>query len=282
MRTPRACRALAAAMLFAAATLFAGCASRPLAPPAAPPSTPVPATPGVATAPSPKGPSVDELLRVPDAVPKHEPRARRGNPPFYEVMGVRYTLLTESRGYVERGVASWYGPDFHGVATSIGEPYDMYGMTAAHKTLPLPAYARVTNLRNGRSVVVRINDRGPFKANRIVDLSYAAALRLDMVREGTTLVEVRVLEPDGAPPPPPAAATIYAQAGAFASEANATRLRDRLRASGVDGAFVRRDDAGGRTVFRVRIGPVASVADYDALVTRLRELGHADVRLATD
>jgi rare lipoprotein A len=279
MRTPRARRALAAAPLLAAATLFAGCASRPLAPPATPPSVPVPSAPG---APSPKGPSVDELLRVPDAVPKHEPRARRGNPPFYEVLGVRYTLLPESRGYVERGVASWYGPDFHGVATSIGEKYDMYGMTAAHKTLPLPAYARVTNLRNGRSVVVRINDRGPFKANRIIDLSYAAALRLDMVREGTTLVEVRVLEPEGAPPPPPAAAAIYAQAGAFSSEANATQLRDRLRASGVDGAFVRRDDVGGRTVYRVRIGPIARVADYDALVTRLRELGHADVRLATD
>lgn len=282
-RERSAAAAIAAALV--ATTIVAGCVSRPLAPP--PPDATVPATPSPAPSSAPpaagtRGPSVDELLRVPDAIPRHEPRARRGNPPFYEVYGIRYTVMPESRGYVERGVASWYGPDFHGVATSTGEPYDMYSMTAAHKTLPLPAYARVTNLRNGRSVVVRINDRGPFKANRIIDLSYSAALRLDMVRDGTTLVEVRALEPEGTPPPPPAPAALYAQAGAFAAEPNATRLRDRLRELGVSDAFVRRDDVAGRTVYRVRIGPIATVGDYDALVTRLRDLGHADVRLATD
>src|SRR5438045_4219802 len=110
-------------------------------------------------------------------------------------VGRRYFVLTAADGYLERGVASWYGPTFHGGNTSSGEPYDMYGMTAAHKTLPLPTYARVTNLRNGRSVVVRINDRGPFVANRLIDLSYTAAAKLDLVRDGTTLVEVRALTP---------------------------------------------------------------------------------------
>jgi rare lipoprotein A len=211
-----------------------------------------------------------------------EPRARLGNPPFYEVFGQRYTILPTAIGYVERGVASWYGPDFHGVRTSVGEPYDMYSMTAAHRTLPLPAYARVTNLKNGRSIVVRINDRGPFKANRIIDLSYAGALKLDMVREGTTMVEVRALGPDQAALPPPAAApvSIFAQAGAFAIEDNGRRLRDRLAAAGVGNVVLRGDDAGGRTIYRVRIGPIESVAAFDALVARLHGLGVPSVTLA--
>lgn len=112
--------------------------------------------------PLPAAPPPSDLAAIPDAVPRIEPRSRNGNPPFYDVLGRRYALLPTAAGYVERGVASWYGPGFHGVSTSMGEPYDMYGMTAAHKTLPIPCYARVTNLVNGRSVVVRINDRGPF------------------------------------------------------------------------------------------------------------------------
>jgi rare lipoprotein A len=219
-------------------------------------------------------------LALPDAVPRIEPRARLGNPPFYEVYGQRYTVLPAASGYLERGVASWYGPDFHGERTSTGEPYDMYSMTAAHKTLPLPAYARVTNLANGRSVIVRVNDRGPFKANRIIDLSYAAALRLDMVRNGTTLVEVRAVEPDGPPPPPPRPSEIYAQAGAFAVEANATHLRDRLAAAGIDKVLVRADAPGDRALYRVRLGPIGSVAEFDALVARLHALGVASVTLA--
>src|SRR5262249_16415945 len=146
-------------------------------------------------------------------------------------------VLPTADGFVERGVASWYGPTFHGEATSMGEQYDMYAMSAAHKTLPLPAYARVTNLRNGKSVVVRINDRGPFVANRIIDLSYTAAAKLDMIREGTTLVEVRALTastPDKitrvAETPPP---DLFVQAGAFSSEQNAHHLRDRLQNAGL-------------------------------------------------
>jgi rare lipoprotein A len=128
-------------------------------------------------------------------VPRFEPRSPYGNPPFYVVAGHRYAVLPTSNGFVERGVASWYGTEFHGLRTSTGEPYDMFAMTAAHKTLPLPCYARVTNLSNGRSVVVRINDRGPFVDNRIIDLSYSAASKLDMIRKGTAFVQVEVLTP---------------------------------------------------------------------------------------
>jgi rare lipoprotein A len=187
---------------------------------------------------------------------------------------------------VERGVASWYGPTFHGGNTSSGETYDMYGMTAAHKTLPLPTYARVTNLKNGKSVVVRINDRGPFVANRLIDLSYTAAAKLDMLREGTTLVEVRALTSGTPDPltrsiesPPPA---LYVQAGAFAAEPNAQRLLERLHAAGLTSAFVLSPATSRSGLYRVRLGPVASVADFDALAAQLQSLGIPDARLASD
>src|SRR5262245_10603771 len=155
-----------------------------------------------------------DLMSIPDAVPRPEPRGTRGNPPFYQVFGKRYYVMAKSDGWVERGTASWYGPGFHAAATSLGEPYDMYAMTAAHKTLPIPCYAEVTNLRNGRKIVVRINDRGPFVGDRIIDLSYTAAAKLDMLLAGTAPVEVRVVKPGGGPgsavpptvpasPPPP-------------------------------------------------------------------------------
>ena len=111
-----------------------------------------------------------------DAVPRPEPRSKYGNGPVYEVLGKRYTVMPSAHGYRERGVASWYGKKFHGNLTSSRETYDMYAMTAAHKTLPLPTYVRVRNLRNDKSIVVRVNDRGPFVHNRIIDLSYSAAL----------------------------------------------------------------------------------------------------------
>ncbi|NND58776.1 MAG: septal ring lytic transglycosylase RlpA family protein [Gammaproteobacteria bacterium] len=116
-------------------------------------------------------------------------------PPSYVVFGRRYYPIPSAHGYRERGVASWYGGKFHGRNTSNGEVYDMHGMTAAHKTLPLPTWVRVTNLRNGSSVVVRVNDRGPFVKNRLIDLSYEAARRLDMLAAGTTLVEVEAIDP---------------------------------------------------------------------------------------
>lgn len=224
-----------------------------------------------------------EITKIPDAVPRPEPRSRRGNPPFYEVFGKRYHVLGSNSGYLERGVASWYGKDFHGGPTSNGEKYDMYAMTAAHKTLPLPAYVQVTNLRNGKSVVVRVNDRGPFVANRLIDLSYSAAAKLEMIREGTTLVEVRSLDAVGSAPALPASTEeLYVQAGAFGEEANANRLADRLRAARIGIVLVRRDLVNGKPLFRVRVGPVPSVAEFDRVVAELRGAGIADARLAVD
>jgi rare lipoprotein A len=180
----RACRsATPAALLLVVACAHAPPRPSPAHPPAAAPSTTV----------LPR--NSPDANQVPDAVPREEPRSAFGNPPFYYVAGHRYVVLPSSSGYTERGVASWYGTEFHGLRTSTGESYDMFAMTAAHKTLPLPCYARVTNLSNGRSVVVRINDRGPFVANRIIDLSYSAASRLDMIRNGTAFVQVDVLSP---------------------------------------------------------------------------------------
>jgi len=238
------------------------------------------AAPPVAPAPPPRADA------VPDAVPRVEPRSAHGNPPFYNVLGRRYYVLATADGYLDRGVASWYGPTFHGGNTSSGEPYDMYAMTAAHKTLPLPCYARVTNLRNGRSVVVRINDRGPFVANRLIDLSYSAAAKLDMIRDGTTLVEVRALTPSvpdvltrtSAQPPP----ALYVQAGAFTDQQNAQRLLARLRAAGLERAFIALPLQNGAHLYRVRLGPVESVAQFDELTARLNALGVPDARLAVE
>jgi rare lipoprotein A len=167
--------------LIAATSLLAACSLVRRPPPPPPPAV---------IAPPP-----NNIDTIPDAVPRIEPRSALGNPPSYEQFGRRYYVLASASGFVEQGVASWYGPGFHEKSTSSGEPYDMYAMTAAHKTLPLPTYVRVTNLSNGKSIVVRINDRGPFIANRIIDLSYTAAAKLDMLRDGTALVEVRALTP---------------------------------------------------------------------------------------
>lgn len=279
-RLPR--RALRSAVL-ALALLIAACASAPRRAPL-PASAPLPAAPTAPTPPSVGAPP--DFNAVPDAVPRFEPRSKRGNPPFYDVLGRRYAVLSSADGYVERGVASWYGPGFHLGVTSIGDAYDMYAMTAAHKTLPLPCYARVTNLANGRSVVVRINDRGPFVANRLIDLSWTAAAKLDMLRQGTALVEVRVLNP-GQPDaltraseaPPPA---FYVQAGAFASADNARRLRDRMQHGGIERTLIVPLLSGKATLYRVRVGPIGSVAEFDRIAAQLNALGIADVRLAND
>ena len=204
----------------------------------------------------------------PDAIPRPEPKSRYGNGPVYEVFGESYRVMNSSAGYRERGVASWYGTKFHGNLTSMREPYDMYAMTAAHKSLPLPTYVRVRNLRNNKSVVVRVNDRGPFAHNRIIDLSYSAALKLDMVRDGTTMVEVEAIsfdEPSGdrpvrktmtaaaaQPDPEPETETetetetenrIFAQIGAFGDSANAARRLAALRSVGIGTGFVVEDVA---------------------------------------
>jgi rare lipoprotein A len=238
----------------------------------------------------PASPPLTPPNAVPDVIPRTEPRARSGNPPFYDVLGKRYYVLSSSVGYWERGVASWYGPGFHKVRTSMGEPYDMYGMTAAHKTLPLPAYVQVTNLQNGRSVVVRVNDRGPFVGNRIIDLSYTAAAKLDMLHNGTAMVEVRTIDPatppvltasnaaDAAAPSP----ALFVQAGAFSDPANAQRMAEKLRGGSYGKVFVRDDQIAGRRMYRVRIGPVRDVAEFDRVVAALERAGISDAHLALD
>ncbi len=292
-----AARQLAAALLLG--FLASGCSIRGTAPAAPPPSATVTRDPAVPPPPR-------DLAAIPDAVPRAEPRSRYGNPPSYEVFGRRYFLLPTAVGHVERGMASWYGPGFHNERTSSGEPYDMYAMTAAHKTLPIPAYAEVTNLRNGRRVVVRINDRGPFVGDRIIDLSYTAAWKLDMLREGTAPVEVRVLTPDAPASPAPATATVTAQRpapppatppagvepgaivnqwlqiGSFAQRENAARLLARLTAQGITAARIDTRVDGGRTLYRVRVGPVSGAVELEDYIERLRLLGIPDARLAHD
>ncbi len=164
--------------------------------------------------------------RIPDmrgeVTPRPEKRSRYGNGPVYEVFGKRYTVMPSSSGYQERGVASWYGKKFHGNLTSNREPYDMYAMTAAHKTLPLPTYVRVRNLRNDKSIIVRVNDRGPFVHNRIIDLSYAAAIKLDMIKDGTSLVEVTAISFDPPAGDRPVRRPVGGPSGPVAAEAAPT------------------------------------------------------------
>jgi len=241
-----------------------------------------------APSPSDRGPRPGEALPpLPeDPVPRTEPRSRYGNPASYVVFGRRYHTLKSGAGYRERGVASWYGKKFHGRRTSSGEVYDMHAMTAAHKTLPLPIYVEVTNLRNGRRAVLRVNDRGPFHDNRLIDLSYAAARKLDIVGAGTGLVEVRTVGPGAAARPvakavpvsaaaggAPGGPRIFLQAGAFSEPANAERLRARL--ASLPGAAVRVEEAwvAGRRVHRVRMGPLADVSEADRLSQQIVESG---------
>ncbi len=233
-----------------------------------------------------------DLSKVRDAVPRIEPRSRGGNPPSYVVFGRRYEVMDSSRDHVERGIASWYGTKFHGRKTSNGETYDMYAMTAAHKHLPLPTYARVTNLENGRSVVVRINDRGPFHANRVIDLSYAAAYKLGMLEKGTAPVEVRAVDPAAplvavrsAPSAPPAATAghtrFFLQAGAFSNADNAHRLRDRLAQALEQPVRVLLADGPG-SIYRVQVGPLPSVDQVDRVASRLEGLGIRDSHVVVD
>jgi peptidoglycan lytic transglycosylase len=232
--------------------------------------------------------SVD-FSAIPDAVPRYEARSRHGNPDSYVVFGKRYYVMRQSRGYVERGVASWYGTKFHGRKTSNGETYDMFAMTAAHKTLPIPSYLRVTNLGNGRSVIVRVNDRGPFHDSRIVDLSYVAAAKLGLHRTGTGRVEIRVIEPAGfanavggpASSPPPA---LYLQVGAFRDRENARRLLNRIKLTQLRASQIRIQPVyrKSETLFRVQVGPLASANEAGDIASQLRRLGIDAVRLVSE
>ena len=256
------------------------------------------------------GPSAAiDVSALPEPVPRVEPRSRYGNRSPYTVLGKSYRVLDSAQGYRERGLASWYGTKFNGRATSSGELYDICQFTAAHKTLPLPSYVRVTNLDNGRRLIVRVNDRGPFHAGRVMDLSYAAAVRLGVDRTGTARVEIEAVGPGeiagpslamaepplAAPRPPittPAPAREPAtpvnfdgeqvvQVGSFADKDNARRLADRLRDADVDDVDLDHVEVDGRDLWRVRIGPV----DGDrvpGLLQRLHAMGLPGARVFSE
>ncbi len=218
-------------------------------------------------------------------------KSKSGNPSSYVVFGQRYHVLDSAAGYSERGMASWYGPDFHGKRTSSGETYDMHAMTAAHKTLPIPTRVRVTNLANGKSVIVKVNDRGPFARGRIIDLSYAAAKKLDMIGPGTAEVKIEVIGRNGqrqkvrAVPlktEETAEGDIYIQLGSFASESNARRLMDELLARRERPLQMKRVEAEQGVFYRVRLGPLADVAEADSVRKRLQRKGYQQARIVIE
>ncbi len=211
-------------------------------------------------------------------------KAKTGNPSSYVVFGKRYYVLDSAQGFVERGTASWYGKKFHGRNTSSGEIYNMHAMTAAHKTLPLPTYVRVKNLANGKSVVVKVNDRGPFIDNRIIDLSYAAANQLGVIGPGTAKVEISTVSSaagTGRPVVRPIPLTdnaaadvpLFIQTGSFGSEINAQNMIRELQAANEIAVSVSQLDTGNGLFYRVRVGPLFDVDEANAVIRRLNKKG---------
>ena len=246
-----------------------------------------------------------DMSHVPDAVPRYETRTIAGNKNPYTVLGQTYTLMTDERAYIERGIASWYGFKFNGERTSNGELYDMFAMTGAHKTLPIPSYVRVTNLDNRKSVLVRINDRGPFHEGRIIDLSYAAAQRLGITQMGTGNVEVEIVVPDGDPRPPlkkrkaglaskeagivpkadvgPAASSplpdgTYLQVAAFSQEASAQKFSDNISGSLSYPIIISVASAPNR-LYRVRVGPFKDAQSMQAAREQLQKIDISEVHV---
>jgi rare lipoprotein A len=237
---------------------------------------------------------------VEDAVPKDEPKSRYGNPPSYEVFGKRYKVMQSADGFTQDGIASWYGSKFHGQRTSSGEAYDMHAMTAAHKSLPLPTYVEVTNHNNGRKAIVKVNDRGPFHNGRIIDLSYAAAMRLGVAKTGTAPVTIRVVTPETVHDPdvPPIATAkpsahsrdgalvsddgkLYVQVVAFSSEDAALKMLKTLREQNFSSARIHVENSKGNLVYRVRIGPVPTRDVAKKLLTQLKEVKYDNAKIVT-
>lgn len=214
---------------------------------------------------------------VADAVPRPDPILRAGNTSPYEVNGETYTVLPSSEGYVQEGVASWYGTKFHGNKTANGEIYDLYLATAAHRSLPIPSYVRVTNLANGRDVIVRVNDRGPFHPQRLIDLSYGAALRLGFVDDGTANVRLEAVDIAGVDDRREVVGTAYRylQLGAFANPQAAETLRSSVAALVSVPVEVTPVDAGGQRLSRVRVGPVADGKQLQRLREMLMTRGYS-------
>ena len=238
-------------------------------------------------------PEADEIPEgienIPDAVPVVEPRSAGGNSPTYEVLGKTYKVLSDPTGFRQRGYASWYGKKFHGRLTANGDRYDMFGMTAAHKSLPLPSYVRVTDLDNNKAVIVKVNDRGPFHSDRIIDLSYAAAAKLGLIGHGTSMVEIELLDPatymaadapgpdtspnetasvSAVPAPALGPSSGFLQIGAYIDPINAAALRDNLQNQGFSQVQIRIATRSETPIHRVLIGPFRN--QEDARTTRNR------------
>jgi len=214
--------------------------------------------------------------QVKDAKPMPEPRSRYGNHSPYEVLGKRYHVMASADGYQETGVASWYGKKFHGRKTSSGEPFDMYKATAAHRSLPLPTYAEVTSLDNGRSIIVKINDRGPFAHNRLIDLSYGAAVKLDMIGSGTARVRVRAINFDKSGRQYTGSSNnkdIILQVGAFREKSRAKQVKQQLSDAGIRRLSVESGSSTAGKVYRVWIGPLKNNMDIERIVATVLELG---------
>jgi len=195
----------------------------------------------------------ENLSSIPNAIPKKEPLNKLSNRP-YKVFGKTYYPMTSLKPYTVNGYATWYGKKYHGNKTSIGEVYDMYEMTAAHKTLPLPCYVKVTNLKNNKTVIVRVNDRGPFVKDRIIDLSYAAANRLEIIEKGSELVKVELIDLDNTIKVSKENKKIYIQAGLFSDEKNANKLIEKIKKLGtVKNERIKKNRSEDR--FQVLIGP---------------------------
>lgn len=215
-----------------------------------------------------------DITKVEDAHPKFEPYSRGGNPKRYTVLGKSYEVLPSGKGYQTTGIASWYGAKFHGHLTSNGETYDMYSMSAAHKTLPLPSYVKVTNLNNNHTVIVRVNDRGPFHDNRIIDLSYAAAHKLDMLKTGTAKVKIEVIHIDN--PESVALAQLketnlhYIQVLASSDKSRVEQLAKQLTSQYQVQTRIQQTGS----LYKLQLGPIGRVQIADKLHQELQQNGY--------
>lgn len=224
-----------------------------------------------------------DLSKVKKAVPRHLPRSRYGNPRTYAALGKRYRVLPTSKGYNQKGIASWYGTKFNGELTSSREPYNMLAMTAASPVLPIPCFVRVTNLENGRSVIVKVNDRGPFAPNRIIDLSYAAAMKLGYAHKGTALVDVKAINIDQywakrgkthlAQAKPMQHPKLFLQLGAFEHKHNALALEGQVRHYVNKPVEIIPSRHRSGTLYKVRVGPLKGVGESDKVYLKLKHHG---------
>ena len=225
-------------------------------------------------APSIEPDSAPSALNKPpwqDAVPHPDPILPQGNRSPYEVNGESYTVLPTAKGYREQGIASWYGMKFQGRPTSNGETFDVYAASAAHRSLPIPSYVRVTNLSNDESVLLRVNDRGPFHSGRLIDVSYGAALQLGFAEQGTTAVLVESVDLEGVDDRRNllGAAYRFLQLGAYASEIAANQLAEEIREQWDYPVMVTAVDTEGARLHRVRVGPFSSADELEGARTRL-------------